>query len=84
LLTSTVSALSQVAGGAAPQTASGELVARHRSAFLGYQVGEQDPALSPREARLVDQDTVGLDCDSTCEEDPQLQRTRHVLAEILP
>ena len=71
LLTSTVSALSQVAGGASPQSASASSSRGTGSALLGDQVGEQQPALPPRKARLVDHDAVGLDCDPTCEENLQ-------------
>ena len=84
MLTITVSAFSQVAGGAVAPERLGELVARHRSALLGHEVGEQEPTLAPEELRIVDHHAVGLQCDPTSEEDPQLQPGCHRLACILP
>jgi len=44
---------------------------RYRSALLGHEVGEEQPALPPGKARVVDHDRVGLDRDPTREEDLQ-------------
>ena len=49
-----------------------EFVPWHRSALLGHEVGEQEPTLPSREARLVDHDPVGLDCHPTRKENLQL------------
>ncbi len=54
LLTSTVGAMSQVAGGSSPQRLR-ELVPRHPSPLLGHQIGEQKPALPSRKTPLVGQ-----------------------------
>ncbi len=51
----------------------GELIARHRPGLLEHQVGEEEPTLPPREAVLADNHAVGLDGDSTCEKNSQLQ-----------
>ena len=73
MLTMTLSALSQVAGGASAPERLRELVAWHRPARLGHQVCEQQPALPSWKVRLVDHLSVGFDCDSACEKDLQLE-----------
>ena len=83
MLTITVRALSQLAGGASAPEGLGELVPRHRSSLLGYEVREEEPTLPPGEARLVDHRAVGLDCDPTREENLQWQAPG-ISAEILP
>ena len=57
-----------------------QLVSRHRSALLGHEIGEEQPTLPPREAPLVDHHAVGLDCDTTREEDLQLEPPSRSLA----
>ena len=61
-----------------------ELVPRNSPPSLGHQVREEQPALPPREARLVDYVTVGFDGDAPREEDPQLRPASHSLVSILP
>ena len=54
LLAITVNAFSQVAGGDSPQIASASSSRGTGRLRLGDEVGEQQPTLTPREARLVD------------------------------
>ena len=62
----------------------GELVLRHRPAPFRNQVREDEATLPAREPSSVEHDTVGFDCDTPCEEDPQLYGSGHPLGLILP
>ena len=82
LLAITVNALSQVAGGVRAPERLGELVSRYRSAPFCNEVGEDEPALPPREPPLVKHYTARLDCDATGEENPQLHGADHPWAHL--
>src|SRR6266511_4565958 len=56
-----------------------ELVPWHCSPLLGNQVGEQEPTLPRRKALLAREHAAGLDRDSTCKENLQLQCAAHFL-----
>ena len=62
----------------------GELVPRHRPAPFRNQVREDEATLPAREPPSVEHDTVGFDCDTPCEEDPELYGSGHPLGLILP
>ncbi len=52
--------------------------------MFGDEVGEQEPALAPRKACLVDDHIIDLECDPTREENLQLTPPNVSLASILP
>ena len=52
----------------------GELVARHRPAFLRGEVREQDAALAAREVLLIQACAVRLENKALRERDPDVQR----------
>ena len=61
-----------------------ELVPRHRPSPLHRQVGEQQPALPPRQARVLHREAVGLERDPPHQENLQAGPPSRLLAYILP
>ena len=61
-----------------------ELVPRHRPSPLHRQVGEQQPALPPRQARVRHREAVGLERDPPHQENLQAGPPSRLLAYILP
>jgi hypothetical protein len=51
----------------------------HREPRKSNQVGEDEATLPAREPTSVEHDTVGFDCVTPCEEDPQLYGSGHPL-----